>query len=349
VADSAPWHVRADPLARWALARLVNRLDAWGAYYGGGQVTKRGTLTHARIVRHFQGRDVGDIIGLHTAGADNRSKGGALDIDQHGDDPVRAEANRRAALHWHDVLIRLGFCPLLTASNGRGGYHLRILLGEPIDAARIFYFLRRLTADHRQHGFLRPPEQRPAQVDVRRCAKQLGSWLRLPGKHHKYLYWSAVYGAGEWLDDDDAIDHILALTGDDPALVPEVPPGPPATPKRSTPRRYPAGDNLSSRIAAYLRRLPNLAEGQGRDDVAFRFAAFLVRDLALADSTALDWLKRWDAGNSPPKGAERLAAILKNAHAYGQHAAGSGLPPPDAPRYDRHGHRILKVTAEVYA
>jgi hypothetical protein len=39
-----------------------------------------------------------------------------------------------------------------------------------------------------------------------------------------------------------------------------------------------------------MARLPNLGEGQGRDDVAYRFGCWLVRDLALSDSEALTWL-----------------------------------------------------------
>jgi hypothetical protein len=68
-----------------------------------------------------------------------------------------------------------------------------------------------------------------------------------------------------------------------------------------------------------------LSEGQGRDGVAYHFAAFLVRDLQLPDHEALNWLIRWDAGNLPPKGQERLVEILANAHAYGTNAYGSGL------------------------
>src|SRR5262249_18714730 len=131
----------------------------------------------------------------------------------------------------------------------------------------------------------------------------------------------------------------------DPALVPDVPPTAPPPPRR-TYRSTVAGDNLSALIAAYLRRLPNLGEGQGRDDVAFNFAAWLVRDLAIADDVALGWVECWDSGNSPPKGRERLATILKNAHAYGQRTVGCGRQ-LDRPRYDRHGHRILRVTVEV--
>jgi hypothetical protein len=342
---AAAWNARASELADWTCALLVNRTDACGAYYNGGQVTRRVTVDGARLIRHYQARYAGDIIGLHTADSDNRSKGGALDIDQHGDDLARGKANRLAALHWYGDLVRRGFHPLLTSSNGKGGYHLRVLLADTLDAARVYHFLRHLTADHRRLGLDRPPEQFPKQADVRRCAKGLGNWLRLPGRHHRRGFWSEVWDGARWLAGDAAIDFILSLTGDDPDLVPEVPPPAPPPPRRSC-RTPVAGDNLSALIAAYMRRLPNLAEGQGRDDIAFRFAAWMVRDLDLPDHIALPWLEAWDSGNSPPKGRECLAAIIKNARAYGQRPLGCGQQ-PDRPRYDRHGHRILRVTAEV--
>jgi hypothetical protein len=103
---------------------------------------------------------------------------------------------------------------------------------------------------------------------------------------------------------------------------------------------------LSARIAAYVSRLPNLAEGQGRDDVAFSLACFLVRDLNLDDDIALEWLEIWDAGNDPPKGTKRLQQILKSAHRHGQRDYGCGLP-SEEPCYDRQGHRILRVEGEV--
>jgi len=214
----------------------------------------------------------------------------------------------------------------LTSSNGKGGYHLRVLLAEPIDAARVYHFLRRLVADHRRVRLDKPPEHFPKQPEVRRCAKCMGNWIRLPGKHYKRDFWSEAWDGSNWLAGDAAIDHILGLQGDDPGLVPEAPLAPPSLPP---PRRgcyISAGrGNLGSRITAYMRRLPNLSAGQGRDNVAFSFAAFLVRDLALPDDIALVWLAAWDSGNSPPKGRERLAEIIKNAHSYGQKAAGTGL------------------------
>jgi hypothetical protein len=321
-------------------------LDCWGSYRpGAGQLTRRGELTRARLVRHFRAEGAGDIVGLHTASADNLSKGGALDIDQHGDDPVRAEVNLHAALSWYRQLVGMGFRPLLTESNGQGGYHLRVLLAEAIPADRLFHFLKFLTAGYARLGLPRPPEQFPKQQDVRRCAEGLGNWLRLPGRHHKRDYWSRVWDGGSWLDGHAAIDCILALEGDPPPLVPDVPP--PARPVRRC-QAYVSrsGDNLSRRIAAYMAQVPNAGEGEGRDDIAFRFAAWLVRDLALPDDTALAWLCRWDAGNSPPKGEAVLREILGNAHTYGRAPYGCGRQ-PEGPRRDRHGHVILTHRTEV--
>jgi hypothetical protein len=102
-----------------------------------------------------------------------------------------------------------------------------------------------------------------------------------------------------------------------------------------------------------LARLPHLGEGQGRDDVAYRFAAWLVRDLALGDDTALTWLCRWDQDNRPPKGRDRLAQILASAHRYGQRAPGCGREAAGAPGVEvlptkRRGHYILRGHVEVY-
>jgi hypothetical protein len=340
-------------LAEWTLARLVNRIDAWGAYHpAGGQLTCRGRLTLAHLVNHFRAQNAGDVLGLHTANGDNRGGWFAIDIDCHGDhDPQRAEANLYAALWWYRRLVELGFRPLLTESNGKGGYHLRVLFSEAIDAAKLYDFARWLVADYRRAGLSYKPETFPKQRDVRKCFKRLGNWLRLPGRHHRRPFWSRVWDGSEWLDGHDAIDFMLSLSGDNPALLPDIP-----TPSPSPRRTYHpqvTNGSLSNRIAAYMRRLPNLAEGQGRDDVAYRFAAFLARDLALSDSIALDWLERWDAGNNPPKGRECLAEILKNARAYGQRASGCGIDPNVRQSVRivparKPGHYTLHASVEIW-
>jgi hypothetical protein len=71
--------------------------------------------------------------------------------------------------------------------------------------------------------------------------------------------------------------------------------------------------------------LPHGGVGSHRDDHAFRFACFLVRDLQLPDGVALAWLSEWDSGNTPPKGDDILREKIAGAHKYGKHAYGSGL------------------------
>jgi hypothetical protein len=371
----AAWVDRAEELARWVMAHLANRLDAWGAYRPveeigreftrrdgskgklGEQKTVWGRLTDYLLVRHFRARDRAHVIGSHTAGPDNLSKGGGIDIDCHGPTSTAPEVNLCAALHWYGRLVALGFRPLLLDSNGAGGFHLRLLLAEPIPADRLFHFLRGLTQDHRALGFDKAPEQFPKQADVRRCCKGLGNWLRLPGRHHKRDFWSRVWDGSTWLEGYNAINFMLSLTGDPPGLIPEVPPPPPAPPR---PARNPfkmragGGGNLSNCIAAYMRYLPHLGEGQGRDDVAYRFTAFLVHKAGVSDDVALQWLALWDAENSPPKGHDRLVEILKNAHTYGRRQVGSGRGTAGCTHNGvqiipagRPGHYILRFRVEA--
>jgi hypothetical protein len=94
-------------------------------------------------------------------------------------------------------------------------------------------------------------------------------------------------------------------------------------PNRKSQVRFFRG-RLADRIEVYRKKLPNLSAGQGRDDVAYRFAAFLVRDAAVSDDVAMEWLSLWDQGNRPPKGEQRLRQILDSAHRYGRHAYGAG-------------------------
>jgi hypothetical protein len=342
------------------LPRLANRTDArggyrpseeWGKSYTradgsqgklGEQTTRKGRLTLGVLARHFRAGRREDIIGLHSTSTANTSKWFFLDIDWHGPNSTAPAVNWRAALGYYGDIAALGFRPLLLDSNGAGGFHLGAILAEPVPTPRVFALARRLASGHACHGLPAAPETFPKQALVRPGG--FGNWLRLPGRHHKRPHWSRVWDGRRWLEGHGAIDFVLALKGDPPSLVPEAPE--PAPVPKQAPRRYAAtsGDNLSARVAAYMARLPNLAEGQGRDDVAYHFACFLVRDLQLADDIALSWLARWDARNSPPKGGGRLREIVASAHQYGAHSYGCGLL---APRRRGRSHRVVTITSTV--
>jgi hypothetical protein len=347
--SAEPWAARAQELADWGCSQ-VNRTDRWGGYRPlaeRGRVVRRrdGTervlgkilthpqfpsdrgklfLTRGLLLRHFGAAGPEDVIGLHTTSDANTSRWGAVEIDRHGLEP-HPDVILAAACTLRARQLAMGFRPLLTDSNGAGGIHLRTLFREPVPTPRLFAWLRQLTDDYLVLGLTARPETFPKQARLK--PGQVGNWLRLPGLHHTRDHWARVWSGSGWLAGADAVREILSYTGDDLALVPEIPLAPEPPPPSPRPRQPPGvtdPDRLSRRIAAYLARLPNLGEGQGRDDVAYGFACWLTRDLDLSDDAALDWLCVWDAGNRPPKGSVRLQEILAHAHAYGQRSPGCG-------------------------
>ena len=378
-AVASAWAAQADELARWAFARLVVRSDAWGGYrppeeWGkeylkqdgttgklGQTTTRKGRLTEALLERHFRATERGDLIGLHSTSADNTSLWGEVDIDWHGPTNTAPEINVRAALAWYGQFVSAGFHPLLTDSNGAGSYHLLVLLAEAVLTTRLYHFLKRLVGDHALHRMTRPPETFPKQAALRAGASY-GNWLRLPGRHHSREHWSKVWDGARWLDGAEAVAFLLKLGGDAPGLVPEVLSQSAPTlrahvkrARRSHIKRIPAafGDDPAGRAAAYMARLPHLGEGQGRDDVGYQFAAFLLRDLAHPRGVAFDFLCRWDAGNHPPKGKAAIDRWLANAAQYGRHAIGCGLTraPASGPLKVircRRGQYILSGKIEVH-
>jgi len=140
-----------------------------------------------------------------------------------------------------------------------------------------------------------------------------------------------VWDGTRWLDGAPAVQFILSNTGDSPLLIPVeatiAAPRPSSRPRGFADFGAPATVPNKS-IEKYLAKLPTgLGEGQQRDCHAFRFACFLVRDLAQSDAVALAWLLRWDALQAVSKGERRLAEIIANARKYGQHAIGGGQRP----------------------
>jgi putative DNA primase/helicase len=274
---AAAWSQRAEELARWVLARLVVRHDVWGGYVReeqrgktyeradgttdtlGATLTrparsKRGQvfLTEDVVIRHFRSRNAADVIGLHTTSPENTCRWGGIDVDQHGAHSPDATVNWRAARHWYTRLVDRGFRPLLTDSNGAGGFHLHVLLAEEVPAPRLYYFLRGLVADYARLGLPARPETFPKQARIR--PGKYGNWVRVPGRHHSRAHWARVWDGESWREGSEAVAYLLALSGDAVQLLPE-------------------DAERDARVRAYLARLPNLAEGYGRDDVAFTLLA----------------------------------------------------------------------------
>lgn len=221
LAIAAAWSARADELAKWIRDRLIMRSDAWGAYGTDGPYTAKGDLSDTKLRQHFRATRSNHVIGLHTGspGPEATAKWIACDIDAHDGQVSDPEANWRAAEHWYTQLVDCNFTPLLTDSNGAGGYHLRVIFSDAIPLHVAHYFANWIFAT--EEGFpsveVFPKQSQLAGPDAE--DGRYGNWLRVPGRHHSREHWSRVWDGSNWLSGYDAIDCILAMKGDDPTPI----------------------------------------------------------------------------------------------------------------------------------
>lgn len=325
------WRRRSRQLAAWTFARLVNRTDVWGAYvapehresvgkrtWTAPPAKKRGQvkLHPVRLMAHFAAQDLGHVMGLHAVSPAGTCRWGAIDIDRHGGpgDPS-PEATFEAARFWFELLVSLGFSPLLTDSNGTGGYHLLVAFDEPTPVARAYWFLRWVVADHHARGLPTRPETYPRAAEL--PPGGFGNWLRLPGRHHTHAdHWSRAWDGERWFDGDGAIDLILATAGDSPLLIPPAatpPKKPPAPPPVEIPADAAA---IVKRCQAYVAKMPDAISGQRGHDRTFHAACECFRfGLDDGDARALmDWFNANKTGGEPwsPKELEHKLAHAKS-------------------------------------
>jgi len=232
------WQRHAERLAHWTQERLVNRTDAYGSYLplasrkpgksnnftapANQALRLPGTLTSEIIAEHYRGYDRGDLIGLHAISPQCTCKWFLVDIDQHGENgEALGEANAKAAFGWHAELRRLGFHPLLLDSNGAGGFHLLVVLSEPVASQRMHAFATQFMQDYAARGLTHAPEVFPKQPDVNQ-QRRYGNWARLAGRHHTRDHWSRVWDGKHWLEDQSAVEAILSIAGDSPELIPTL-------------------------------------------------------------------------------------------------------------------------------
>lgn len=373
------WASRATELARWAFKRLVNRTDVCGGYNAlsdrgreyqnrsgvtktiGGPTTHKprgglSALTFSRMERHFQAGELDAdkaprrVIGTHAISRKDTSLWGGLDIDAHGegDTSTQADTNLAAALNWYSRAKELGFTPLLTDSNGKGGYHMRLLFSSPVPSPLAYAFMTWFVSDHASLHFHKSPETFPKQADLHRTP--FGNWLRVPGHHHTSGHWSTVYNGSEWLEGAAAVSYILSLTGDSPSCIPAglaervaemveeeaaarieetavyCDHAPQAQHQPPPPRIHQATTEMERRIFGYIDALPsNLSEGMQRRPIAYRLLAFLFRDMNLTEAESLRWAHEWDRYNAAPLGFTMLSEVLQCVDRYGQNPFGCGI------------------------
>ncbi len=233
------WARYSDKLAEWALERLVNRRDVWSQYtMKNGEVgvvmlpikerRKAGTdmVTVNKLRRHFAGRAVSHLVGLHSISDHSTAKWFAIDIDMHDENVINADeivrANGAAAQEWCRRLRADGFDPILMDSNGVGGYHIWVLLDTEYALADVFDYADALRADWETYGLPRKPEIFPPKREVKEDDLPYG--LRLPGRHHTRKHYTRVWnfdplGDNEWLEGGEAVEAMLNA---DPAPLPKI-------------------------------------------------------------------------------------------------------------------------------
>lgn len=336
----AAWADSAEALATWTLTHLANRVDVWGAFiplhrrtdpdkkaWTAPAKNRRSldTLTEAVLARHFIGHSVDDLVGVHSTSADLTSRWLGFDIDNHGGNPERARENAANVARIIAGLRDRGAEPLVERACDRDGFHLWVTLDEPAPTHRVYSFAHTLLTELGLEGAC---EAFPKQASL--APGKFGNWLRLPGRHHTRDHWSEIRSARRWLRGADAIAKILEHPttpasilplAEAPAVSAAVNMGP-----RIAPQSVPEGSALERRVAHYIAKLPvGLRKGTGRNDVGFRLACFLVRDLSLSDSDALRGLRVWNYSNTDGLSDEKMTSLIADAKAYGDHAYGSGL------------------------
>lgn len=232
------WDHYADELAAWAMERLVNRRDVWSQYtLSKGEVRvymlpvpelrKLGTdmVTVEKLKRHFSGKQVQHLIGLHSISDHSTAKWFAIDIDLHDEKAINAgelaRANFSAALEWATRLQADGFDPWLTDSNGVGGYHVWALLDKEYPLADVYDYVNDIRSDYASFGLLKKPEMFPPRREVEKDS--LPYTLRLPGRHPRRAHYNRIWnfdpiGETQWLEGGEAIEAMIATV---PAPLPK--------------------------------------------------------------------------------------------------------------------------------
>lgn len=207
------WPTNAGRLAKFVVANLINRDDAYGKYRSlddrdrGTALTVESGISESVVQEHFLAEDRGQLIGLHTTSPENTSRWMVIDIDHHGEsDAGREDANELATIEIYEELVVGGFEPLLFQSNGRGGFHIWIIFDSPAPTEQVYRFGNAVVADWKEYGLTEAPEVFPKQPSL--DGLKFGNWVRLPGLHHTFDFYTEVWDGEKWLAGQAAIDRI---------------------------------------------------------------------------------------------------------------------------------------------
>ncbi|HUU19744.1 MAG TPA: phage/plasmid primase, P4 family [Sedimentisphaerales bacterium] len=139
--------------------------------------------------------------------------------------------------------------------------------------------------------------------------------MRLPGfMNHKAPVADAKINFAEnsrRYDIQDLEEHLVALPSE------PVPVSKPTLP-------VPEDDKLK-RAVAYIDKVENCAEGEGRNNIARRIGAVLLNDFGLSFETAWPFVQQWNTANIPPLEETELKEAFLNGEKYAKYPPGNKL------------------------
>jgi hypothetical protein len=204
------WRAAADRLTQWTVVRMVIHPEVYGSYE-----------RPFTIRRHFCHEWPVHDIWLRPVSPQGMSKWFVITVNHQCDDAAqKAVVNWQAAAGWYEELQRRGFTPLMLDSNGGEDIELLVLLAEEIPTSQVMGFVHGLVSDYQARGLAQAPEFMPDQADIDSDRNRKG-W-RVLGEHPGHWHFTRVWDGERWLEREEAIEAILSVTGDSPALVTEV-------------------------------------------------------------------------------------------------------------------------------
>jgi hypothetical protein len=192
-------------------------VDRYGVYTEDLKPVTARDLSDALPLRHFRAGRAEDVIGAHSTRIDEHGmcwcKRVGVDVDAH-DEKADADANFRRALVVAALAHALGYRMLLTDSDGKGGFHVRVFFREEVPSEDAYALAVYLRGDGEDETF-------PKQPNLDGCEKKCGNWMSIPVRRPKLApqgqeHWSRVWDFDQscWLTGNGAIDAILACEGD---------------------------------------------------------------------------------------------------------------------------------------
>lgn len=201
------WATAADQLTEWLVRHMVVHGEVYRSYD-----------PPFTIRRHFRHDFNVHMIWLRPVSPQGMAKWFVIRVNHQCDDPKqKAIANWEAASGWHEELRHRGFRPLLLDSNGGEDIELLVLLADAIPASKVKEFAKRFVGDYAARGLTNAPDVMPSQADIGGDRDRKG-W-RVFGQDESYRYCTRVWSGERWLEREEAIEAILATTGDSPELI----------------------------------------------------------------------------------------------------------------------------------